>query len=79
VTYGFYDAFVIDISPRLISKRGGTKLTVKGFGFVNSGSTESMSKFGSMTKGDLFCNGKTSCITSSKFVDKNTITTESLP
>ena len=79
VTYGFYDAFVIDVSPRLISKRGGTKLTVKGFGFVNSGSTEIVSKFGSLTKGDLYCNAKTSCITQAKFVDKNTITTDSLP
>ena len=47
VSYGFYDAFVIDVEPRLVSKKGGTKMTVKGFGFVNSGSGELSTKFGS--------------------------------
>ena len=40
VTYGFYDAFVLDVFPKLVSKRGGTKLTIKGFGFVDSGKNE---------------------------------------
>ena len=40
VTYGFYDAFVLDVTPRLISRRGGTRLSVIGFGFVNSGSSD---------------------------------------
>ena len=47
VTYGFYDAFILDVQPRLISKRGGTKMTIKGFGFVNSGTSEIQSKFSS--------------------------------
>lgn len=47
VTYGFYDAFVLDVAPRLISKRGGTKLSIRGFGFVNSGSSEIATRFGS--------------------------------
>ena len=57
VTYGFYDAFVLDVQPRLISKRGGTKLNILGFGFVNSGSSEITTKFGSK-KSELDCNGK---------------------
>ena len=48
VTYGFYDAFVLDVQPKLISKRGGTKMNIKGFGFVDSGA-EIWSKFGSKT------------------------------
>ena len=79
VTYGFYDAFVLDVQPRLISKRGGTKLTVKGFGFVNSGSAEIAAKFGSKTGGELDCNGQSPCLTSAQFKDKHTIVTESLP
>lgn len=57
VTYGFYDAFVLDVQPKLISKRGGTKLTIKGFGFVNSGTGELQSKFGTIDQGELNCNG----------------------
>lgn len=79
VTYGFYDAFVIDVSPRLISKRGGTNMHVKGFGFVDSGAAEIASKFGSKDSGDLVCSGQSPCTNSAKFVDKHTISTVSLP
>jgi len=78
VTYGFYDAFILDVEPRLVSKRGGTKLTVKGFGFVDSGSSEILSKFGSKEEGALTCNGQP-CVSKGTFVDKNTMTTEALP
>lgn len=53
VTYGFYDAFVLDVLPKLVSKKGGTKLTIKGFGFVDSGKNEIMSKFATKDFGDL--------------------------
>ena len=56
VTYGFYDAFVLGVSPRFISRRGGTKLTVRGFGFVNSGTSGIASKFSSKKFGSLLCN-----------------------
>ena len=79
VTYGFYDAFVLDVQPHLISKKGGTKMTIKGFGFVNSGSSEISAKFGSKTAGELVCNDLTPCLQSATFVDKHTITTQSLP
>lgn len=61
-----------------MSKRGGTKLTIKGFGFVDSGSSEIVSKFGSKDFGELSCNGQP-CIARGKFIDKHTITTEALP
>ena len=79
VTYGFYDAFVIDVAPRLISKKGGTKLSVKGFGFVDSGASEVSSKFGSKSNGELICKGESPCINSAKFIDKHTISTISPP
>ena len=78
VTYGFYDAFVLDVAPRLISKRGGTKLWIRGFGFVNSGSNEISAKFGSM-QGELDCNRNVPCTVPAKFLDKHTIQAESLP
>jgi hypothetical protein len=38
-TFGFFDPFVLDANPRLISTDGSTKVEVKGIGFVDSGST----------------------------------------
>lgn len=35
-TFGFYDPFVLSVEPKLISKSGQTKVTVKGFGFVDT-------------------------------------------
>jgi len=36
-TYGFFDPFVLDVQPRLISTTGSTKIRLIGFGFVNAG------------------------------------------
>jgi hypothetical protein len=36
-TYGFYDPYVIDVQPRLISVDGSTQVTIRGIGFVDSG------------------------------------------
>lgn len=36
-TYGYYDPYVIDAQPRLISVKGTTIVTVSGVGFVDSG------------------------------------------
>ena len=79
VTYGFFDAFVLSVNPRLVVKRGYTKLTVRGFGFVNSEASQLKSKFRSKEEGDLLCNQVTPCIVPAEFIDKNTMTTESLP
>jgi hypothetical protein len=38
-TYGYFDPYVLDAQPRLVSVEGGTKIMIKGFGFVQSGST----------------------------------------
>lgn len=79
VSYGFYDAFVLDVQPKLISKKGGTDITVRGFGFVDSGSDEIAAKFGSKMSTTLTCGGNTPCVTPATFVDKNTIKTRGLP
>jgi hypothetical protein len=37
-TYGFFDPYVLDVQPRLISAKGTTRVRLFGFGFVNSSS-----------------------------------------
>lgn len=34
--FGFYDPFVLRVTPKLISKTGTTRIEIKGFGFVDS-------------------------------------------
>lgn len=53
-TYGYYDPYVLNAEPRLISVEGTTKVRIKGFGFVNS--NETMSLFDN-ADGALNCNG----------------------
>jgi len=38
-TYGYFDPYVLNAEPRLISVEGTTKVRIKGFGFVDSGTT----------------------------------------
>jgi hypothetical protein len=79
VTYGFFDAFVLSVNPRLIVREGGTKLTVRGFGFVNSEADLLMGKFGDKTEGDLNCGQNKRCTVPAQFIDMHTMTTKSLP
>lgn len=44
-TYGFFDPFILDVIPRLISARGTTRVRLYGFGFVNSSTSELKSKY----------------------------------
>ena len=78
ITYGYFDAYVIDVIPKLIPIQGGTNLTMKGFGFVDS-EAGIKSKFGSKENGEFQCNSGTPCIKPAKFIDKHTITTISEP
>ena len=41
-TFGYFDPYVIDAQPRLLSVDGSTEVTIKGIGFVNSGETKAM-------------------------------------
>ena len=53
-------------------------MTIIGFGFANTASTEIRSKFTTNEFGELVCNSVSPCIQSATFIDKNTITTTSL-
>ena len=39
-TFGFYDPYVVDASPRLIAVDGSTRVTLRGLGFADSGETK---------------------------------------
>lgn len=41
-TYGYYDPYLIDAQPRLISVNGTTVVTVTGLGFVDSGEVKTL-------------------------------------
>lgn len=78
-TYGFFDAFLLDVHPRLIVKKGGTRLRFKGFGFVNSESGQLKAKFLSTNGQDFVCNGNKPCSVPATFQDKGTMFAETLP
>ena len=52
--YGYFDPYVLNAEPRLISVEGSTVLKIKGFGFVNSG--ESKALFNGTGDKRLVCN-----------------------
>lgn len=59
-TYGFFDPYVIDVTPRLISTKGTTRVRLHGFGFVNA-SQELRTKLHHVARGPLKCKGS-NCI-----------------
>jgi hypothetical protein len=53
-TYGFFDPYILDVQPRLISFKGTTRVRLYGFGFVNSSTGSDLkSKFASYARGEL--------------------------
>lgn len=71
-TYGYFDPYVLNAEPRLVSVEGTTKIRIKGFGFVNSSETKSL--ISTPSTYTLLCNGKP-CIKEATFIDKNTLET----
>jgi hypothetical protein len=77
ITYGYFDPYLIKVSPTLIEMKGGTNVTLSGFGFVFSDPAEIKAKFLSATGGELKCGSQSPCILPATFVSKNLIWTES--
>jgi hypothetical protein len=73
-TFGYFDPYIIDVQPRLIAIDGSTKVTLKGLGFVNSGETKS--QFHAIER--IKC-GEQGCNRPAQFIDKNHITSDTLP
>ena len=77
--FTFYDPYIISVEPQMVSSKGGTNLTIHGFGFADSGN-ELKALFGSSTDDNntLYCNGD-SCIVDAKYIDSNTISALTKP
>lgn len=75
-TYGYFDPYVLNAEPRLISIEGTTKVKIKGFGFVNSHETKS--KINNRTD-PIQCQGAQDCVKDAVYIDKNTLETDTFP
>jgi len=72
-TYGYFDPFVLDAVPRLISTDGKTIVDIKGIGFANTGEAKSLYRNKS---NPILCGGSsTGCELAATFKDKHTLTT----
>jgi len=71
-TYGYFDPYVLNAEPRLISVEGTTVVRIKGFGFVNSNETKAL--FSSSNNSTLLCSSA-NCIKDATYIDKYTLET----
>ena len=71
IEYGFYDPYIWRVTPKIVSKKGNTTITIKGNGFVNTTGTWLKIRYGDTNK-KLICKGGP-CIVMGKYIDKNTI------
>ncbi len=60
LTYSFYDPYIIKVTPQMISSKGGTKVSLEGFGFANSGENLKV-KFGTEDR-PLDCDQRGDCV-----------------
>jgi len=75
-TYGFFDPFVLDASPRLIATDGSTQVAIKGIGFVDSGQAKAL--YGNSSAA-VVCAGGSQCIKAATFQDKHTLIAPTFP
>jgi len=76
-TYSYFDAFVLDLSPHMGPRTGGTNITVHGFGFANTGSDKLQCKYGSKER-PLLCNYKP-CIFPATYISETEVICVSPP
>lgn len=81
--YGYYDPYVLNARPRLISVEGTTKVEIIGFGFVLSNQTKSLFDAPG-TDRFLYCgergeNNAPRCIKDAEYIDQNTLLTNTFP
>lgn len=71
VDYSYYDAFVEAFWPKVGKVEGGTDISVKGYGFANTGN-DLLCRFGS-EKRPLKCKKSPDCTFQAKYVSDNEI------
>lgn len=69
-TYGFFDPFLFDVRPKLISSSGTTQITLIGLGFVDSSSLSV--RFVDQQGNELTCDGKP-CTKKGTFVNSKQV------
>ena len=74
-TFGFYDPYVVDASPRLIAVDGTTRVTLKGLGFADSGETKVKYQDPGF---ELHCPAG-NCVKRAEFIDKRHIVADTFP
>lgn len=73
LTYGYFDPFVIKVMPELMPSEKASKITVKGFGFIQPDVADDIKCKFTSPKGDLKCDDKDTCTVVGTFVDKYTL------
>jgi hypothetical protein len=76
VKYSYYDAFVLDFDPHIGPEEGGTDVSIKGFGFADTGD-ELLCRFGSTDK-PLLCGG-IKCEYKAKYISDSEVICKSPP
>jgi len=59
IQFGFIDPFILSVSPRLISAKGTSKLSIHGYGFVKTEDSKMNTYFRSEEKTLMCGDGKT--------------------
>ena len=55
IQFGFYDPFVLRVTPSLISKTGSTRVEIRGFGFVDSSKVGGLKVLFDNDLGEYYC------------------------
>ena len=77
--YGFFDPYILSVEPKLVSTKGGTPLSIKGYGFVNVSSDRIRVRYGTRER-PLVCGATHSpCVVNARYINKNEIQCETLP
>ena len=79
LTYGYFDPFIIRVQPNLVTQTKASKLLLHGFGFIDPDNVNDIKVKFTSPKGELTCNGKSPCVVPATYIDKNTVSTNSLP
>jgi hypothetical protein len=74
-TFGYFDPFVLDADPKVLSQDGTTHVQIRGIGFVDSGQCKAL--YNNRTN-QLYCNSG-ECVKHATFIDKNTLNTTTFP
>ena len=75
--FGFYDPFVWNVKPKMVSRKGNTTIRIHGYGFVNTTGTSLKVRYGLANRRLLCRNGP--CTVMGKYIDQNTIEAHTFP